>query len=193
MIAALVLSSPINAYATTQSTPTHTTTRSCTRRRRRYKLAVLYDGTPASQQRQTSFKDFESATATTKAAKSKAKGFGAPAAAPAAAAAPQQRVSVELSANQLESVVSYNAFGSEVNDIGAAPARGEELASFIGAWRPAVSRQSTGAMVTVKQTPVCAVAAAQRFTASKSTPANPPRRRPPHRPPHRHLARVRPP
>ncbi len=101
---------------------------------------MLYDGSPASQQRQTSFKDFESATATTKAAKSKAKGFGAPAApaaTAAAAAAPQQRVSVELSADQLESVVSYNAFGSEVNDIGAAPARGEELTSFIGAWRPA--------------------------------------------------------
>ncbi len=100
---------------------------------------MLYDGTPASQLRQTSFKDFESATATTKAAKAKAKGFGGPSAAAAAAAAgprPQQRqrVSVELTADQLESVVAYNAYGSEVSDIGAAPARGEELTSFVGEW-----------------------------------------------------------
>ncbi|KAI8465649.1 MAG: hypothetical protein J3K34DRAFT_82288 [Monoraphidium minutum] len=108
----------------------------------RYKLAVLYDGTPASQQRPTSFKDFEAASAASKASKAKAatKGFGGGGGGGGSGGGSggqqqqQQRVSVEITADRLDSIVTYNAWGSEISDIGAAPARGEKLSSFIGIW-----------------------------------------------------------
>jgi hypothetical protein len=118
---------------------------------------VLYDGTPASQQRQTSFKDFEFATATTKASKSRAaaKGFGGGAtgskqpqgqqpAAGAAGAQQQQRVSVEMTQGRFESIVNYNAWGSEISDIGAAPARGEKFSSFVGGRSGRTARDDAG-------------------------------------------------
>ncbi|GBF93797.1 hypothetical protein Rsub_06129 [Raphidocelis subcapitata] len=110
----------------------------------RFKLCLLYDGSAASQQRQTSFRDFEASTATAKAAKAKtaAKGFGGaggkapqqPAAGQQQQLQQQQQGAGELTVGRLESILNYNAWGAEVSDLGAAPCRGEELRAFVGLW-----------------------------------------------------------
>ncbi len=80
-------------------------------------------------------------TASTKAVKAKAaaKGFGGGGSSSSGgdASAPA-RVAMELSDGAFELVLAYNSWGSELSDLGAAPARGEDLTSFVGAagWGP---------------------------------------------------------
>ena len=113
----------------------------------RYRLSVLYDGTAASQQRPVSFKDLgddrgRGAAAKAGRAKAAAKGFGGGASGGSSGSGSgsgsgtsgSDSGGVELTPERFEAIVTYNAWGAECADLGAAPARGDDLSAFVGLW-----------------------------------------------------------
>ncbi|KAL6751796.1 hypothetical protein V8C86DRAFT_2769007 [Haematococcus lacustris] len=101
----------------------------------RRRLALLSDGSPASQRQEVRLEELDPSSAATHTppVALQAKGFGAKPSKPTASQ-PADSSSRELGADWLRQVVSLNAWGTATGELGVCGSRGEASHSFIGLW-----------------------------------------------------------